>query len=274
MEIEEFTEIVAEFQSSLMPFNARVLNPDPHGEEGMKSLVLTHLGHKFSILTTLKECAETAWKHFWESETKAMNVFQRINYKNLLDHESNTLDFSKKMMLHELKKFEVILHIYVRKVKQLDDEFSSMFKAMGYCDLTDPSLYFENSTQTEHNLIHQAIRSSHIDQDYDNQGDRDTSCQAFVDVSNITQNGRTEMLNDTCACPLMETEPVNQGNDVLDNESQVISNPTPETSDMFPDCPENNSGHLLNLKQNFNRKTATVSQAQKPQFPKIEKKGR
>ena len=34
MEIEEFIEIVAEFQSSLTPFKARVLNPDPHGEEG------------------------------------------------------------------------------------------------------------------------------------------------------------------------------------------------------------------------------------------------
>ena len=34
MEIEEFIEIVAEFQSSLTPLNARVLNPDPHGEEG------------------------------------------------------------------------------------------------------------------------------------------------------------------------------------------------------------------------------------------------
>ena len=95
-----------------------------------------------------------------------------------------------------------------------------MFKAKGYCDPTDLSLYFENSTKTEHNMLHQAIRSSHIDQKYDNQVDRDTSCQAFVDVSNITQNGRTEMLNDTCACHLMETEPVNQGNDVLEGESR------------------------------------------------------
>ena len=46
MEIEEFIEIVAEFQSSLSPFKARVLNPDPHGEEGRKSMGLTHLGHK------------------------------------------------------------------------------------------------------------------------------------------------------------------------------------------------------------------------------------
>ena len=95
---------------------------------------LTHLGHKLSILATLKKCAETAWRHFQESETRAMNVFQRINYETLLDHESNTLDFCKKMMLHELKRFEVIVNIYVRKVKQLDDEFSSMFKAMGYCE--------------------------------------------------------------------------------------------------------------------------------------------
>ena len=75
VEIEEFTEIVAEFQSSLTPFKARVLNPDPHGEEGRKPMGLTHLGHKLSILVTLRECAETAWRHFWESETKAMNVF-------------------------------------------------------------------------------------------------------------------------------------------------------------------------------------------------------
>ena len=47
----------------------------------------------------------------------------------------------KKMMLYELKKFEVILDIYVRKVNQLDDEFSSMFKAMGYSDPTDLSIF-------------------------------------------------------------------------------------------------------------------------------------
>ena len=141
MEIEEFIEIVAAFQSSLIPFKARVLNPDPHGEEGRKSMGLTHLGHKLSILATLKECAETAWKHFCESETKAMNVFQGINYETFLDHESNTLEFCKHMMLRELKMFEVINNIYSRKVKQLDDEFSSMFKAMGYCDPTDLSLY-------------------------------------------------------------------------------------------------------------------------------------
>ena len=108
MEIEEFIEIVAEVQSRLTPFKARVLNPDPHGEEGRKSMGLTHLGHKFSILATLKECAETAWRHIQESETKAMNVFQRINYETLLDHESNTLDFCKHVMLIELKRFEVI----------------------------------------------------------------------------------------------------------------------------------------------------------------------
>ena len=82
------------------------------------------------------------------------------------------------------------------------------------------------------------------------------------------------MLNDTGACPIMETEPVNQGTDVLEDESQVISNPSPETSDMFPDWPEKKSGHLLNLKQKFNRKTAKISHAQKPQFPKIKKQGR
>ena len=177
------------------------------------------------------------------------------------------------MMLHDLKRFKVIVNIYVRKVKQLDDEFSSVFKAMGYCDPTDLSLYFENSTQTEHNMIHQTIRSSRIDLKHDNQGDRDTSCQAFVDVSTIAQNGRTEMFNDTCAFPIMETEPVNQGTDVLEDESQVISNPSPETSAMFPDYPKKQSGHVLNPKPKFNRKTAKISHGQKPQFPQIKKKG-
>ena len=195
MEIEEFIEIVAEFQSSLSPFKARVLNPYPHGEEGRKSMGLTHLGHKLSIPATLKECAETARRHIQESKTKAMNIFQRINYETLLDHESNILEFCKHMMLIELKRFEVINNIYVRKVKQLDDEFSSMFKAMGYSDPSDLSLYFENSTQTEHNMIHQTIRSSHIDQGHDNQHDRDTSCQAFVDVPTIAQKGT--ILNNT-----------------------------------------------------------------------------
>ena len=274
MEIEEFIEIVAEFQSSFKPFKARVLNPDPHGEEGRKSMGLTHLGHKLSILATLKECAETAWRHIRESETKAMNVFQRINYETLLDHESNTLEFCKHMMLIELRRFEVINNIYVRKVKQLDDEFSSLFKAIGYCDQTDLSLYFENSTQTEYTMIHQSIRSSCIDLEHDSQGGRDPSCQTFVDVTTIAQNGKTEMLNDTCACPIMETEPVNQGTDVFEDDSQVILNPSPETSDIFPDYPEKKSGHLLNLKPKFNRKTAKISHAQKPQFPKIKKKGR
>ena len=146
MEIKEFTETVAEFQSSLTPSKARVLNPDPHGEEGRKSMGLTCLGHKLSILVTLRECAEIAWRHLQEIETKAMNVFQRINFDTLLDHESNTLEFCKKMKLYEVKRFEVIDNIYVRKVKQLDDEISSMFKTMGYCDPTDLSLYFENST--------------------------------------------------------------------------------------------------------------------------------
>ena len=76
-----------------------------------------------------------------------------------------------------------------------------------------------------------------MDLEHDNQGDRDTSCQAFVDVSTIVQNGRTEMLNNTCACPIIETVPVNQGNDVLEDECQVISNPSPETTDIFPECP-------------------------------------
>ena len=123
-------------------------------------------------------------------------------------------------------------------------------------------------------MINQTIRSSHIDQGHDNQHDRDTSCQTFVDVSNIAQNDRTEMLNDKCACPIMETEPVNLGTDVLEDESQVISNPSPETSAMLPDCPEKKSGYLLNLKPKFNRKTAKISHSQKPQFPKIKKKGR
>ena len=96
MEIEGFTEIVAEFQSSLTPFKVRILNPDPHGEEGRKSMGLTHHGHKLSILATLRECAKTAWRYFQESETKARNVFQRINYETLLDHDSNTLEFCKK----------------------------------------------------------------------------------------------------------------------------------------------------------------------------------
>ena len=72
----------------------------------------------------------------------------------------------------------------------------------------------------------------------------------------------------------METEPANQGTDVLEDESQVILNPSPETSAMFSDCPEKKSGHLLNLKPKFNRKTAKISHAQKLQFPKIKKKGR
>ena len=102
-------------------------------------------------------------------------------------------------------------------------------------------------------MIGQTVRSSHSDLEHGYHSDRDTHCQAFVDVSTIVQNGRTEMLNDTCACPVMETEPVNQGTDVLEDDSQVISNPNPKTSDMFPACPEKKSGHLLNLKPKFNR---------------------
>ena len=145
---------------------------------------------------------------------------------------------------------------------------------MGYCDPTNLSLYFENLTQTELNMIGQTVRSSHSNLEHGNQSDRDTCCQAFVDVSTIVKYGRTEMLNDICACWIMETEPVNQGTDVLEDESQVISNPSAETSAMFPDCPEKKSGHLLNLKPKFNRKTATISHAQKPQSFKIKKKCR
>ena len=72
----------------------------------------------------------------------------------------------------------------------------------------------------------------------------------------------------------METEPANQGTDVLEDDFQVISNPSPETSDTFPDCVEKKSGHVLNLKSKFNREPAKISCAQKPQFPKIRKKGR
>ena len=224
---------------------------------------LTHLDHKLSILANLRECAETARRHFLEIETKARNVFQRINYETLLDYESNTLETFKQKMLYELKRFEVINHIYVQKVNQLDDEISSMIKTMGYCDPTDLPPYFENCTQTELNMIGQTVRSLCSDLEYGNQSDRDT-CQAFVDVSTIVQNGRTEMLNDTCACPIMETEPVNQGTDVLEDQSQVISNPSPETSVMFPTCPEKKSGHLLSLKPKFKRETAKISYDQKP----------
>ena len=90
------------------------------------------------------------------------------------------------MMLYELKWFEVIDNIYVRKVKQLDDEISSMIKTMGYCDPTDLSIYFENLTQTEQNMICQMIKSSHIDLQHGNQTDRDTCFQAFVDVSTMS----------------------------------------------------------------------------------------
>ena len=43
---------------------------------------------------------------------------------------------------------------------------------------------------------------------------------------------------------------------------------------MFHDCPEKKSGHVLKLKTKLNRKTAKISHVQKPQFPKIKKKGR
>ena len=67
---------------------------------------------------------KTAWRHFWEIETKVRNGFQRINYETLLHRESNILEFGKHMMLYELGRFEVITHIYIGKVKQLDDEIS------------------------------------------------------------------------------------------------------------------------------------------------------
>ena len=194
MEIRQFIDILFDFQSSLTPFKAMVLNPDPHGEEARKSMRLIHLGHKLSILATLRECAETAWRHFWESTAKAMNVFQIINYETLLDHESNTLEFCKHMMLHELKRFQVTDNICVGKVKQLDDETSSLIKTMGYCDPTDLSLYFENFTQTELNMIGQTARSSHSNLEHSNQSDRDTCCQTFVDVSTIVQNGKLKCL--------------------------------------------------------------------------------
>ena len=55
----------------------------------------------------------------------------------------------------------------------------------------------------------QTIRRSCIDLEHGNQCDKDTCCQAFVDVFTIVQSGKTEMLNDTFAHPIMETEPVN-----------------------------------------------------------------
>ena len=234
---------------------------------------LTHLGHKLSILVILREYAETTWRHFWEIEMKARNVFQRINYEALLDHESNILEFCKHMMLYELRKFEVITHIYVRKVKQLDDEISSKIKTMGHCDPTGLSLYFKHLTQTELNMIGQTMRSSCIDLEHGNQSDWDTCCQAFVDVFTTVQNDKTEMLNETFACPIMETEPVNQGTDVLEVDSQVISNPSPETSAMFLDCPEKKSGHVLKLKPKFNRKTAKLSHAQEARISQNQKEG-
>ena len=71
-------------------------------------------------------------------------------------------------------------------------------------------------------MIDQTVRSSHNDLEHGNQSERYSCCQAFVDVSTIVQNGKTEMLNDTCAYLIMETEPVNQGTDVLEDDFQVI----------------------------------------------------
>ena len=77
----------------------------------------------------------------------------------------------------------------------------------------------------------------------------------------------------TCGCLIMETEHVNQGTDVLEDESQVISNPSPQTSAMFPDHPEKKSVHLPNLKPKFNRNNAKTLHAQKPQSLIIKKEG-
>ena len=147
----------------------------------------------------------------------------KINWIN----ESNILKTFKQKMLYELKRFEVIDHISVRKVKHMHDEISSMIKTMGYCNPTDLSLNFENLTQTDLNIIGQTIRSSCIDLEHGNQRDRDTSCWVFVDVSTNVQNGKAKMLNDMCACPIMEAEPINQGTDVFEDDSQVISNSKP-----------------------------------------------
>ena len=92
----------------------------------------------------------------------------------------------------------------------MSEKSNSWMMKLAQCyrqDPTDLCLYFENSTQTEHNIIHQTIRSSNIDPEHCNQSDRDT-CQAFVDVSTVVQNGIIEMLNDTCTCTIIETEPV------------------------------------------------------------------
>ena len=99
---------------------------------------------KLTILVTLKECAETARRHLWESGPKAINALQRIYYETLLDQDSNILETFKEKMLCKVKRFEVIHHIYVRKVKQLDNEISLMIKTVGYCDPTNLSLYFKN----------------------------------------------------------------------------------------------------------------------------------
>ena len=122
-------------------------------------------------------------------------------------------------------------------------------------------------------MIDQSIRSSNIDLEHGNQCDSDTCCEVFVDAFTTVQNSKNQMLNDTCACPIMETEPVNQGTDVLQDESQVNSNLRSDTSDRFPDCPEKKSGYVLKLKLKFNRKAVKISQSQKPQFANI-KKGR
>ena len=83
---------------------------------------------------------------------------------------------------------------------------------LGKCTETTWRLFWEITTKTYWILEH--------DLEHGNQSDRDTCCQEFVDVSTIVQNCKTKMLDDTCACPVMETEPVNQGTDVLEDDSQ------------------------------------------------------
>ena len=78
-------------------------------------------------------------------------------------------------------------------------------------------------------MIGQTIRSSHNDQEHGSQCDRNTCCKVFVDVFPIVQNSKTKIINDTCAYPIMETELVNQGTDVGEDESQEDSNLSSET---------------------------------------------
>ena len=70
------------------------------------------------------------------------------------------------------------------------------------------------------------------------------------------------------------TEPVNQGTDVLEDESQINSNLSSETSDKFLDGPGKKWGYVLKLKPKFNRKAAKILLVKKLQFPNIKKNGR